>query len=148
MAPGIKTSQTIVLVTAALCLTCACGIGYHAPPQPPPPPFYSVLYESPQYNIDLHANVGHTSKVVSVRYKNLSSQPLKLRAPFFGKNEDHKFHLETTCTDTLAQSATCTVNIDCHALEREMIISDLTLCLQDSTDCRSVVVFGWGHDKP
>ena len=145
MVTGIKTSQMIVLVATALCLTCGCGVGYRSPPKPPPPKIFSVLSESPQYNIDLHANVGNISKVVKVRYKNLSSQPLKLKAPSFEKNDEQKFHMETTCTDTLAPSATCTASISYHALQQEMVISHLTLCIQDLTDCRSVVVFGWGH---
>jgi len=111
MAPGIKTSQTVVLVAAALCLTCACGIGYKEPPHPPPPPLAPISFHPDRLSFP-DTVIGTSSPIQNLVISNDSPDVLALTgvevAPFF----DKAFRLvSTTCGVPLPAHSTCTAQV-------------------------------------
>ncbi len=111
MAPGIKTSQTIVLVAAALCLTCACGIPL-GPQDRYPPPSVKRSLDVSTGSLYTQAKVGFTAKPVTVILKNISDQAVELDTPsLYSIHHGETLHLDTTCGSALQPGATCVITL-------------------------------------
>ncbi len=111
MAINLRTSQTIILVAAAISLTCACGIPLGPQSHYPPPSIkrslavgYGALY--------LQAQVGTTSGATRISLKNISPQSVELAKPaLYPIHDADAFKLDTTCEPTLVPNATCFITI-------------------------------------
>ena len=111
MAPNLKTPQTIALVAAAICLTCACGIPLGPQEHYPPPAIKRSLALRNNYPY-FQTKVGTSSNPWQISLKNISGQPVDLEKPtLYSIHHGDAFHLETTCGATLAPDATCFITL-------------------------------------
>jgi len=107
MLTDVKISRTIAIVVSATGLLCACGLGPVRSAPPPPPPPLSI-----SQNDTFQTTVGSISAPQVITLTNVSSaETLKLHRPELRVNQGLYFHLQTTCTDTLAAGASCTVTV-------------------------------------
>ena len=108
MPADVNTSRTIALLVSATGLLCACGLGpvRNAPPPPPPLPL------SISQNDTFQAIAGSMSAPQIITLTNVSSADvLKLHRAELRVNQGLYFHLQTTCADTLAPGASCTLTL-------------------------------------
>jgi hypothetical protein len=109
MAPAIKTSQTIVLVAAALCLTCACGLGPRSSPYPPPPGVSSLSLSSKELYVGA-VPVGSISPEQRILVTNVGDEPVPLRQILRSPKES-SFSMGKDCDLQLAPQQQCVIAV-------------------------------------
>lgn len=111
VALNLKPPQTIILIAAAVSLTCACGIPLGPQDHYPPPSVKRSLHVDTG-SLYTGGRIGFSAKPITVGLENISDHSVELDTPsLYSIHHGETLHLDTTCGSVLPAGATCFITI-------------------------------------